>query len=457
MAAEQTWEEWTSSNIARGCDQNGIRSILMDNGFSANEAKLMLAHSAEPEATGSATCATNRHQTNDSIPQAQAKQLTFHNAVAIENDKIELYAVENFLNDDECAQIVALIRENNRRSTTTEDGVSDFRTSHTCDLAELNHPLIDDIDRRMCQYMGIKQEQSEQIQGQLYEAGQQFKAHTDYFHQSSDTANKHIGQHGQRSWTFMVYLNSTRDGGATEFPNIDLAIQPAAGTALIWNNRLADGSCNPDTLHCGSPVIAGYKAILTKWFRTPDDAHKCNKDDNEHLPALTRNGFLLTEAPKETFQAVKNFYHLNRTQSSAEDIPQFIQGNSSRSPSQLIDMPETLKAQVHKELQPHIENWIGDYVDPTYVYGIREYKQSAVLKMHRDRLRTHIASAIINIDQTTDNDWPLVIEDHFYRQHKLCLKPGQMLLYEGAKLLHGRPTPFEGENYANVFVHYKLR
>jgi len=50
-----------------------------------------------------------------------------------------------------------------------------------------------------------------------------------------------------------------------------------------------------------------------------------------------------------------------------------------------------------------------------------------------------------------------VIEDHLYRQHELCLKPGQMLLYEGAKLLHGRPTPFEGENYANVFVHYKLR
>ena len=63
----------------------------------------------------------------------------------------------------------------------------------------------------------------------------------------------------------------------------------------------------------------------------------------------------------------------------------------------------------------------------------------------------------INIDQTPNCEWPLVIEDHFYRQHKVRLKPGQMLVYESAKLLHGRPVPFSGDNYANVVVHFKLR
>ena len=203
--------------------------------------------------------------------------------------------------------------------------------------------------------------------------------------------------------------------------------------------------------------MSGYKAILTKWFRSTTPTHKFKKDKNECLPALTRNGFLLTDAPKDMYHEVLDFYHANRTHASTEDIPEFIQGDSSKSLSQLVEMPEALRARIHTDLQLPVESWIGDYVEPTYVYGIREYKQLTVLKMHRDRLDTHMASAIINIDQTTIHDWPLVIEDHLYCQHSICLKPGQMLLYEGAKLLHGRPTRFAGKNYANVSVHYKLR
>lgn len=457
-SAEQSWEEWTFSNLAKGCDRNEIQSILLDSGFSDGETQLMLSN--ESLATSVATSISIPAQSNESIKPGSTESINsihLHSAVAIENDKAELYAVENFLNEEECASVIALIRENNRRSTTTDEGVSDFRTSLTCDLANLNHPVIDEIDRRICQYMGIAPEESEQIQGQLYEVGQQFKAHTDYFHSASDTFDEHIGTQGQRSWTFMVYLNSTREGGATAFPNLDLAIQPTAGTALIWNNRSPNGSCNADTLHCGSPVLQGYKAILTKWFRTPENTHQFIKESNEQLPPLTRNGFLLTDAPAEMYDAVLNFYQTHQDCSNAEHLPKFIQGNSSAAPSQLVELTDELRADVHKDLQPIVENWVGDYLEPTYVYGVREYKHSAELKMHRDRLHTHVASVIINIDQTTDTEWPLVIEDHLYRQHRVCLKPGQMLLYEGAKLLHGRPAPFEGENYANVFVHYKLR
>jgi prolyl 4-hydroxylase len=35
------------------------------------------------------------------------------------------------------------------------------------------------------------------------------------------------------------------------------------------------------------------------------------------------------------------------------------------------------------------------------------------------------------------------------------MKPGDLLLYESARLLHGRPSPFKGRSYANVFVHYQ--
>jgi len=102
-----------------------------------------------------------------------------------------------------------------------------------------------------------------------------------------------------------------------------------------------------------------------------------------------------------------------------------------------------------------VEAWIGDYLEPTYVYGIREYRNGAKLKEHRDRLKTHVAGVIINVDQDVNQDWPLVIDDHHYRQHQVLLKPGEMVFYESARLTHGRPDSFDGQRVANIFVHFK--
>lgn len=37
----------------------------------------------------------------------------------------------------------------------------------------------------------------------------------------------------------------------------------------------------------------------------------------------------------------------------------------------------------------------------------------------------------------------------------MLLEPGQLLWYESARLPHGRPRPFNGSHYDNVFVHYR--
>ena len=53
-----------------------------------------------------------------------------------------------------------------------------------------------------------------------------------------------------------------------------------------------------------------------------------------------------------------------------------------------------------------------------------------------------------------DKDWPLEILDHDNNVHEVYLSPGEMILYESAKLLHGRPKPFIGRYFANIFLHY---
>jgi hypothetical protein len=79
------------------------------------------------------------------------------------------------------------------------------------------------------------------------------------------------GLRGNRTWTFMVYLNEELEGGATRFTKIDYAIKPKTGMAVLWNNLHVDGSINPFTMHCGEPVISGHKLIITKWFRVHGD------------------------------------------------------------------------------------------------------------------------------------------------------------------------------------------
>ena len=61
----------------------------------------------------------------------------------------------------------------------------------------------------------------------------------------------------------------------------------------------------------------------------------------------------------------------------------------------------------------------------------------------------------IQIDQKVDSDWPLNLIDVKGRKLKIYLKPGEMLLYESAKVMHGRQEPFEGEYFDNVFVHFQ--
>ncbi len=65
----------------------------------------------------------------------------------------------------------------------------------------------------------------------------------------------------------MVYLNNVEAGGGTRFFEINHTFMPAKGQAVAWNNLREDGTVNPDTAHAGTPVDAGHKMIITKWFR----------------------------------------------------------------------------------------------------------------------------------------------------------------------------------------------
>ena len=96
---------------------------------------------------------------------------------------------------------------------------------------------------------------------------------------------------------------------------------------------------------------------------------------------------------------------------------------------------------------------------PTSAYGIRKYLEGSVLHDHVDVLNTHVLSAVYVVESfNLTQPWYMeMVPDFAGDSAKLDLHGGQVMLYESAKLPHGRPSVLTGPGayYASVFVHYK--
>jgi prolyl 4-hydroxylase len=193
--------------------------------------------------------------------------LTFAGMKRVPSDKLELYVLPRFLTPLECVELIEQIDSNCRPSTIADaNGDHYFRTSETCDLDHTNI-LVAILNLKLAWLSGIEPAYGEPLQGQRYLVGQEFKAHTDYFEPDGADYEKYCSVAGQRTWTFMIYLNAVAAGGGTQFGAINKVFQPEQGMLLAWNNRLADGTGNPATLHHGMPVRKGCKHVITRWYR----------------------------------------------------------------------------------------------------------------------------------------------------------------------------------------------
>ena len=185
----------------------------------------------------------------------------------VPHPKVELFQMKNFLAPEHCQQLIAMIDKDRRPSTIADPNGDDyFRTSETCDLARKD-PVVQKLDALLYELNGIDPALGEPVQGQRYDVGQEFKPHTDYFTPGTADFEKFCTESGQRTWTFMIYLNEVEAGGATRFKVVGKTFQPEVGKLLCWNNKRPDGELNPNTLHHGMKVRKGMKYVITKWYR----------------------------------------------------------------------------------------------------------------------------------------------------------------------------------------------
>ena len=240
------------------CDMSESVERLRKEGFS-DRAILVAFETVRPRGNSLEGGAVNRP------PLLVRKPPNLHR---IDDERLELYTLDDFMSPQECERVIALAGHHLMPSILSY--VPDdkgFRTSKTAELCHLRSPVALALDEKICKTLGIRTSYSEGIQAQRYDVGEQFKPHWDYYPPDSNVYNRYAGVRGNRTWTFMVYLNEGMEGGETRFTEIGRSFRPKIGMALLWNNLKPDGSPNPATMHCGEPVTAGFKVIITKWFR----------------------------------------------------------------------------------------------------------------------------------------------------------------------------------------------
>lgn len=398
--------------------------------------------------------------------------------------------IENFLSKKDCKYLISLIDSKHVRSTVAgpedkQSVESDFRTSSTSTLPTDDTTIIK-IKKKIANYLDIDISKGEDIQGQLYEPGQYFKPHHDYF--SGDSYTNHCLSSGNRTNTLMIFLNDDMEGGATAFPNINKKVKPKTGKAVVWDD-MVNGEYQPDTLHEGQEVISGKKYIITSWWREnkwnpAEDSrlaveHWKNLESKregkivfnrkEDLPKLTETGYKIVQCPQEAWGIIQDAYRLlmlnpQPEQGVGRDI---IDGGEIPTEMMSFDNLTSIRELLLEKLKPVHQEFCGGLdIEPAALYGIRSYNKGATLVNHTDRIQTHHVSSIIIVDKDLDcgcnqtkgvpNDWPLEFHDHNGEIHQIYAEIGDIILYESATCLHGRPTPFKGNWYRNFYVHYKL-
>lgn len=275
---------WVLQCMEHEVDGDVIINNLINNGYPSN-----LAHSAVFLCQNynidalQALCINN--SSGNTIVSGK-KSITYEpstvplqNSFIIDNHKIDVVArnfephitvFDNFLTHAECDLLVEMSREKMRPSMVlTEDSgdaLHDARTSKGTFYHRGQNDTCKRIEKRISALVDLPYEHGEGLQILNYQIGQEYKPHYDYFSEKTLKNNGQLHKVGNRTATFIIYLNEVQAGGSTSFPELDFFVYPKKGSALFFEYGF-NGKYDAMTFHGGEPVVEGEKWVATKWFR----------------------------------------------------------------------------------------------------------------------------------------------------------------------------------------------
>jgi prolyl 4-hydroxylase len=174
--------------------------------------------------------------------------------------------LDSILTKEECSELIKIGSDSMKQATTLGKVVDGYRTADNSWIYDTTE-LTQKIKNLVAKESALPVENQEEIHIVRYNIGGQYKAHHDFFHPNESYYETSTGKAGQRTFSFLFYLNHNFTGGETEFTHKKIKIIPKTGRLLIWRNMNEDGTLDYDSMHAGLPVLSGTKYIAIIWVR----------------------------------------------------------------------------------------------------------------------------------------------------------------------------------------------
>ena len=263
-------QRWIASAVAQGHSAESIAESLIKSGHPDGIREAV----SECMANGYGDALAPSTDSCSIVSAASSTQLADEQSVQIllTLNAPRIVLLGNLLSDEECDALIERSRQRLKPSTVVSpvDGghASDAgRTSYGASFKRGEDALITRIEQRISKLLSIPISQGEPIQILRYAPGAEYRPHFDFFDPLVPGNARPLAMGGQRFATLVMYLNDVEAGGSTVFPTIGLDVLPRKGGAVFFAYATPNGDLDRNSLHGGSPVVAGEKWIATKWLR----------------------------------------------------------------------------------------------------------------------------------------------------------------------------------------------
>lgn len=184
-----------------------------------------------------------------------------------------IQVIEKFIPPAACDWLITQARGQLSRATIYDKAtggttVDSRRTNSQCDLDVEIMGALTFVIRGRIAAITRRQDVAMEVPKVLhYQPGETFAKHFDFLNPAEPAYAQEISTRGQRTDTFLIYLNDDFDGGETQFPLIGYSYVGGKGDALLFRNVDASGAPDQGTMHVGMPPTSGQKWLFSQWIR----------------------------------------------------------------------------------------------------------------------------------------------------------------------------------------------
>ena len=271
-----TWQDWLTTNVVRGCADADMIRVMTENGFDAvfSTHAVGIVRSMTERVKGEVDLLGTDYKA-EPLRLPEGARVRAHDrdvdiVFTLRNPNVAV--IDGLLSDAECDKLIQLCGGRMKSSEVVDrksggSYQSNVRKSEGCHFNRGENAVVQRLEQRIATLTKVPVDCGEPLQMLHYGVGGEYLAHQDFFDPADPGSQVLTKVGGQRIATLVIYLNNVPEGGATEFPELELSVKPRKGSAVYFEYLNDAGQLDARCLHAGTPVARGDKWIATKWLR----------------------------------------------------------------------------------------------------------------------------------------------------------------------------------------------